>query len=54
MLNVHANRKAYQGRGEGGGGMEVGVEGAHDVDDDDDDDDCFYIDSLRSHMILQE
>ena len=34
--------------------MEGGIEGAHDDDDDDDDDDCFYIDSLRSHVILQE
>ena len=24
VLNVHRNHKAYQGRGEGGGGMEVG------------------------------
>ena len=28
VLNVHRNRTAYQGRGEGGGGsMEVGEEG---------------------------
>ena len=31
VLNVHRNRKAYKGRGEGGGGgrwgMEVGEEG---------------------------
>ena len=27
MLNAHRNYKANQGRGEGGGGMEVGAEG---------------------------
>ena len=27
MLNVHQNHKAYYGRGEGGGGMEVGGTG---------------------------
>ena len=27
VLNVHGNHKAYQGRGEGGWGMEVGDEG---------------------------
>ena len=27
VLNVHRNRKAYWGRGVGGGGMEVGEEG---------------------------
>ena len=27
VLNVHRNRTAYLGRGEGGGGMEVGEEG---------------------------
>ena len=26
VLNVHRNNKAYQGRGEGGGGVEVGEE----------------------------
>ena len=29
VLNVHRNHKAYKGRGEGGGGMEVGEEGAY-------------------------
>ena len=27
VLNVHRNHKAYQGRGEGGGGMAVEEEG---------------------------
>ena len=29
VLSVHRNHKAYQGRGEGGGGMEVGEEGEY-------------------------
>ena len=36
MFNVHRNHKAYYGRGQGEGGMEVGGEGD-------------YIPSLRCH-----
>ena len=31
VLNVHKNHKVYQGRGEGGGGMEMGGRGGREI-----------------------